>query len=307
MSKENEISILNNIQNKIYTIRGLQVMLDKDLAELYQVETKVLNQAVKRNIDRFPVDFMYQLSQDEFNEWRSQFVTSSKNSLRSQIVTLENRQGKHRKYLPYVFTEQGVSMLSSVLRSETAVAISVKIIRAFVKMRKFIVSNASIFQRLNKVEQKQLISDTKIDKILNAIELNEVKPKQGIFYDGQIFDAYKLLSDIVRTANKSIIVIDNYIDDTTLQLFTKINSGVRVQLYTKTITKSLKQDLVKYNSQYEKIEIKKLQTSHDRFMIIDNIIVYHFGASLKDLGKKWFAFSKLEIDANDLIEKLGTD
>lgn len=268
-------------------------MLDYDLAELYGVEVKRLNEQVKRNINRFPKRFRFQLTKQELENLKSQFATSSR--------VLQH--GGKRK-LSYAFTEQGVSMLSAVLKSETAINVSIQIMDAFVYMRKFIANNASIFQRLDKVEQKQLITDTKLDKVLNAIELKEITPKQGIFYNGQIFDAYKLVADIIRTAKKSIIVIDNYIDDTTLQLFTKRKSTVNVVLYTKNISKTLKQDLEKYNAQYLKIEVLKLQTSHDRFMIIDSKNVYHFGASLKDLGKKWFAFSKLELDAKEIIEKL---
>ena len=192
----NEIIMIENIQNRIFTIRGKQVMIDRDLALLYQVETKVLNQAVKRNLDRFPNDFMFQLSKVEFSNWRSQFVTSN-----------SDKMGLRRP--PYVFTEAGVSMLASILKSKKAIKISVNIIRAFVQMRKFITNNANIFQRINNIEQKQLISDIKLNEILKEIELNEIKPKQGIFYNGQIFDAYKLISDFIRSAKKSIILIDN--------------------------------------------------------------------------------------------------
>ena len=202
-------------------------------------------------------------------------------------------------------------MLSAVLRSKTAIKVSIQIIDAFVEMRKFISNNANIFNRLSNVEQKQIATEvkllntnTKIDKVLNALESGDITQKQNIFYNGQIFDAYNLIADIIRTAKKSIILIDNYIDDTVLMLFTKRNKNVTVDIYTKKISKILKQDLKKHNAQYQKIEIKKLTTSHDRFLIIDNKTVYHFGASLKDLGKKWFAFSKLNIDANDIVEKL---
>ena len=205
---------------------------------------------------------------------------------------------------PYAFTEQGVSMLSAVIKTPVAVGISVKLIRAFVDMRKFIANNAAVFQRLDQVEKKQLVTDDKLEQILNAIESNELKPKQGLFYDGQIFDAYKLVADIIRTAEESIVVIDNYIDDTTLQLFTKSSPGVMIKFYTKKISKILQQDVAKFNQQYRKIEVLKLQTAHDRFMIIDEKSVYHFGASLKDLGKKWFVFSKLEMNAKDILKKL---
>ena len=199
-------------------------MLDSHLAELYGVETKVFNQAVKRNINRFPDYFRFQLTSDEWELLRSQNVTlESSENLRSQNVTIEDRRGKHRKYLPYVFTEQGVAMLSSVLRSETAVKVSIQIMQAFVGMRKFIAENASIFQRLDRVELKQLETDEKFDKLFDALQKNDLQPKQGIFYDGQVFDAYVFAADLIKTAKKSIILIDNYVDESVLQLFTKRN------------------------------------------------------------------------------------
>ena len=274
-----DMILAEDLLNKIYTIRGQQVMIDTDLADMYGVEKKRLGEQVKRNIDRFPERFRFQLTKEEEDNLKSQFATSS-----------SGHGGK--RTLSYAFTEQGVSMLSAVLRSDTAIKVSIQIMDAFVNMRKFLVNNASIFQRLENVEQKQLVTDSKLDKIFAAIESNEISPKQGLFYNGQIFDAYKLISDIIRTAQKSILLIDNYIDDTTLQLFTKRKESVEVTLYTQKITESLKQDILKFNKQYEKVEVFKLKTSHDRFMIIDDKTVYHFGASLKDLGKKWFAFSK---------------
>jgi len=230
------------IQNRIYTIRDVQVMYDSDLAELYGVEIKRLNEQVKRNRERFPEEFMFQLTDEEFA------------FLRSQNATLKTGRGGHRKYLPYVFTEQGVAMLSAVLRSKTAVKISIQIIKAFVAMRKFITTNAQIFHRLDEVEQKQLEhkteTDEKFDQIFNAIESKENTPKQGIFFDGQIFDAYKFVSDLIRRAKKSIIIIDNYIDDSVLMLLTKRKKGVTVKIFTKTISKQLALDVKKYNSQY---------------------------------------------------------
>ena len=319
MSDKNQITPKDNIQNLIFTIRGVQVMLDSDLAKMYDVETRVLNQAVKRNSDRFPEKFRFQLSKDEMNILRSQIATlentesnlqfendtsGKEESLRSQFVTSENQRGKHRKYLPYVFTEQGVSMLSAVLRSETAIKVSIQIIDAFVEMRKFISTHATIFQRLNKVEQKQIETETKVHAVLNALEAKELKPKQGIFYDGQIFDAYVFVADLIKSAKKSILLIDNYIDESVLQLFTKRKRNVKVNIYTKNISKILKQDLEKHNSQYPKIEIHQFSKAHDRFLIVDDKELYHFGASLKDLGKKWFAFSKMDVDALDLIANL---
>ena len=293
---ENKIVDVDKLQGLIYTIRGVQVMYDSDLAVLYGVEIKRLNEQVKRNRERFPKKFMFQLTDEEFA------------FLRSQNATLETGRGRHRKYLPYVFTEQGVAMLSAVLRSETAVKISIQIIKAFVAMRKFITTNAQIFHRLDAVEQKQLEhkaeTDEKFDRIFNAIESKEITPKQGVFFDGQIFDAYKFVSDLIRRAKKSIIIIDNYIDDSVLLLLTKRKKSVTVKIFTKTISKQLALDVKKYNSQYPPVEIKKFKYAHDRFIIIDDKEVFHFGASLKDLGKKWFAFSKLEKDAFRLMERL---
>jgi len=297
-----------NIQDKICTIRDVQVMLDEDLALLYGVETKVLNQAVKRNSERFPEGFMFQINNDEVSHLRAQIGFSKKDSLRSQNVTLNSARGKHRKYLPYVFTEQGVAMLSAVLRSDTAVKVSIQIIRAFVAMRRFIASNAEVFQRLDAVEKLQIEhkaeTDQKFEQIFNAIEERSIKPKQGIFFNGQIFDAYKFVSDLIRRAKKSIIIIDNYIDDSVLQLLTKRKKSVTVKIFTKTISNQLALDVKKYNSQYPSLVIKKFKYAHDRFIIIDDKEVFHFGASLKDLGKEWFAFSKLEKDAFRLMERL---
>lgn len=303
MNKKDNAQIIAQeiIQNRIYTIRNVQVMLDNDLAELYGVEIRILNQAVKRNTERFPKDFMFQLSADEWKFLRSQFVTLK---IKNDNLKLKDKRGRHRKYLPYAFTEQGVAMLSAVLRSDTAVKISIQIMQAFIKMRRFIIENVAVFQRLDKIEQKQLEADDKFDQLFDALESKSLKPRQGIFYDGQVFDAYTLIADIIRSAKKSILLIDNYVDDTTLKLFTKRKKGVKTVIYTNTISKTLQQDLSKHNSQYEQIEIKQLKKTHDRFLIVDQQTVYHIGASLKDLGKKWFAFSKLEMDAKELIDKL---
>ena len=267
----------------------MQVMLDKDLAEIYGVELKRLNEQVKRNIERFPESFRFQLTKNEFENLRSQIATS-------------NWGG--RRYPPYVFTEQGISMLSAVLKSKTAIKVSIAIMNAFVEMRKFIVGNASIFQRIESIELKQLESDNKIEKIFKALENNNITPKQGIFFDGQIYDAYKFVSDIIRTAQESILIIDNYIDDTIVTLLSKKREKVNCIFLTKTISKQLKLDIEKFNQQYGGLTIKHFQKSHDRFIIIDNETVYHFGASLKDLGKKWFAFSKLDKESLTIINAL---
>jgi hypothetical protein len=299
----NELIKPEEIQSRIYTIRGVQVMLDKDLAKLYGTETKQLNRAVKRNIERFPQEFMVQVTEDEYYGIRPELsLSKDSDNLRFQNGTSSGHGG--RRYLPYAFTEQGVAMLSAVLKSETAVKISIQIINAFVAMRRFIGLNAQVFQRLDTLEIKQLETDKKMEQVLNAIESKEVQPKQGIFFDGQIFDAYKFVADLIRTAQKSIILIDNYLDDSVLTILTKRRKNVKVILLTKSISNQMGLDVKKYNEQYPAIEIKEFKNSHDRFIIIDNNTVYHFGASLKDLGKKWFAFSKMDIGAIEMLGRL---
>jgi hypothetical protein len=290
------------IQSQIYTIRGKQVMMDRDLAVLYGVETKVLNQAVKRNLERFPEKYMFQLTENEQESLRSQSVILKDDpNLKSQIVT--SSWGGSRKS-PSVFTEFGIVMLSSALRSRTAINISIQITDAFVEMRRFLRDNAEVFVRLEHVERKQLKADENFDKIFNALESGDLKPKQGIFYDGQVFDAYVFVSDLIRSAKQSIVLIDNYIDDMVLSLFTKRNKGVSLTIYTKDISKQLLLDKKKHDQQYDPVTIKPFKNAHDRFLIIDGTIVYHIGASLKDLGKKWFAFSKMDVSALDMLGKL---
>ena len=294
-----------SIKNKVFTIRGLQVMLDRDLAELYQVETKVFNQAVKRNENRFPDDFRFQLSAIE----KTELVThcdrfNTQNSLRSQSVTLKSDRGKHTKYLPYAFTEQGVSMLSAVLKSDIAVDVSVKIIRSFVNMRKFISNNALIFQRLDTLEQKQFSNDEKFNKLFEAIEEKSINPTQGIFYDGEVYDAYLFVSNLIKSAKESIVLVDNNLDESVLTMLSKRQTNVTTTIYTKNITAQLELDIKKYNTQYPKITLKKFDASHDRFFILDGKELYHIGASLKDLGKKWFAFSKFDMESFDILQRL---
>ncbi len=295
MLEKHKIHLTENVENNvihtmIHPVRGMQVMLDRDLALLYRVETKVLNQAVKRNIERFPETFRFQLSQCEIE------------GLRSQIVTSKGRGGS--RYLPYAFTEQGVAMLSAVLKSSVAIDISIKIMNAFVEMRHFISRKASVFNRLDLLELNQLENEQRFKYIFQALEDSNALPKQGIFFNGQIFDAYKLVSDIIRSANRSIILIDNYIDDTVLTLFTKRHSNIDLTIFTHNISKQLKLDIEKHNIQYDPIKIYKFDKAHDRFMIIDNEKVYHIGASLKDLGKKWFAFTKLNIDPGVILDRI---
>lgn len=300
MSKELSISH-NHIENRIFTIRGFQVMIDRDLADMYQVETKVLNQAVKRNIERFPEVFRFQLTDQETKELAikcnrfgylgSQIMASNS---RSQFVTLNNKHGQNIKYLPYAFTEQGVAMLSAVLRSETAIKVSIQIMSTFVAMRKVIASHSGLLQRIEGVERKHLETDQKFEQVFKALERRDVIPNQGVFFDGQVFDAYELASKIIRTAKISIVLIDNYIDESTLTHLSKKKKGIQVLILTKTNSKQVLLDVKKANEQYGSFVLKPFTQSHDRFLIIDHTEVYHLGASLKDLGKKWFAFSKMD-------------
>ena len=278
-----------NIENKILVIRGQQVMLDRDLAELYGVETKVLNQAVKRNIERFPERFMFQLDNNEHSFLRSQIVTSK----------TETRGG--RQYLPYAFTEQGCAMLSSVLRSETAIQVSIKIMDAFVAMRHFLQNNAQIFAELKSVRQHQIETDVqlnetnrRIDELFDRMDKYAIDDTQGIFFQGQIFDAYAKFESFLQSATKEIILIDNYVDLSVLQRLSKKQPGVNVTIYTKPNTPLTAQDIQSFNAQYPTLTVKQTTTMHDRFLIIDNTTLYHIGASLKDLGKKCFAFEILD-------------
>lgn len=284
----------DTIKSKIFNIRGLSVMLDRDLAELYEVKSIRLREQVKRNIDRFPSDFMFQLNENEVELMVSQNAIPSKKHLGGS--------------LPFVFTEQGVSSLSSILRSETAIKVHINIVRSFVKMRKMISQDLSIFQRLENIEtlriKDKLEIDEKFEKLFNALENNSLKPKQGIFYDGQVYDAYIFVSDLIKNSKTSIVLIDNYCDDTVLTLLSKRKSSVKCTIYTKNISKKLLLDLEKHNSQYPNIEIRKFGTSHDRFLILDDKVIYHIGASLKDLGHKWFAFSRLYIEPFDILSRL---
>lgn len=297
------------IDNKIYTIRGVQVMIDSHLAELYGVDVKRINEQVKRNLERFPETFMFQLNENEWEYLKYQVVDvksgKQKVSLRSQIATLEKQKGKHRKYLPYVFTEQGVAMLSAVLKSQTAVKVSIQIIHAFVEMRRYMSDNALIFARLDSIERHQLENDSKFNEIFKALEQTDIQPEKGIFYDGQIFDAYQFISDLIRKATKSIILIDNYIDDKVLTMFSKRNEGVNLTIYTKQLNKQMTLDIEKFNQQYAPVEIVEMKLAHDRFLIIDHTELYHIGASLKDLGKKWFAFSKMNSEILPLLNELN--
>lgn len=282
-----ELIKLEKIQTKIFTIRGQQIMLDKDLALFYGVKPIRLREQIKRNPNRFPEDFVFQLAESEVDFMVSQNAIPSRQSLGG--------------YLPFVFTEQGVAAVSGVLKSEKADEVSVALAHAFVAMRKFLLNNASVFQRLYQVEMKQLQTDEKIDEIFKALEAGQPKPDKGIFFDGQVFDAYVFASDIIKKAKDEIILIDNYIDESTLTHLCKKAKNVKVLLLTKSINKQLVLDVKKANEQYGDFEAKELTNSHDRFLIIDRTELYHIGASIKDLGKKWFAFSKMEQSITTLI------
>lgn len=291
--EERQLPVENNVESLIRVIRGQQVMLDRDLAELYGVETRRLNEQVKRNIERFPEDFMFQLTKEECSK--------------SQIATLNEGRGHNIKKLPYAFTENGVAMLSSVLRSKTAVEANIRIMRAFVSMRHFMVNNAAIFQRLETIEFNQLesnkvqakilahqeVQDHRIDEIFRRLDEGMYKPKQGIFFDNQIYDAYSFVSELVKSAKQRIILIDNYVDETVLTLLDKRGENVSATIYTQQVSRQFRLDVDRHNSQYPPIEVDVFRRSHDRFLCIDDT-VYHVGASIKDLGKKWFAFSKME-------------
>ena len=302
---EPTMPVESNIQDLIYVIRGQQVMLDRDLAALYGVETKRLNEQVKRNIKRFPKDFMFQPTQEE--------------CLRSQIATSNEGGRGGTRYMPYVFTENGVAMLSGILRSDTAIEVNIQIMRAFTKMRHFIANNASVFQRLETIEHHQLemqlsqqemqqhqqATDKRLNEVFRRLDEGSCKPQQGIFYDGQVYDAYTFVADLVKSAKHRIILIDNYIDETVLTLLDKRAAEVQATIYTQQISRQLQLDIDRHNAQYPPIEVNLFRRSHDRFLCIDES-VYHIGASIKDLGKKWFGFSKMELlTPEELVERIN--
>lgn len=293
MNEENNIAPVNeelnvvkygteNIRNLIYTIRGKQVMLDSDVARLFQYETKDINRNVKNNIDRFPEYYCFQLTEDEYE------------ALRCKFFTLKGR-GQHRKYLPYVFTEHGITMLAGILKSRVAINVSIKIIDTFVEMRKFILNNAQLFKRLTTMEYKMLEHDKKFGEVFDELQRNKNEEfKQQIFFNGQIYDSYSLIIDIIKTAQNKILIIDNYIDDTILKMLTKKNKNVEVVILTSENSNITKLDIQKFNKEYPTLKVAKTDKLHDRFIVIDNKELYHIGASLKDLGKKCFAISKIK-------------
>ena len=291
---------IENIKNLIYTIRGKQVMLDSDVAMLYHCPTKRINETVRRNIERFPENFCFKLTESETENLRSQFATSS--------LKKENYGG--RRYLPYVFTEQGIAMLSGLLKNDIAIQVSINIMNAFVEMRKFITRNGKVFERLTNVEYKILEQnrmltnhEKKFEKVFDELQKSKREEfKQSIFFDGQIFDAYSLIIDIIKRAKQKILIIDNYIDDSILKMLSKKNKNVEVVILTIQNSNIRKLDIQKFNKQYPVLKLAYTNKFHDRFIVIDNKELYHIGASLKDLGKKCFAISKIE--DNEYIEKI---
>ena len=281
---------INDVEARIITIRGVQVILDKDLAGFYGVETKALNQAVKRNLERFPEYYRFQLTKEETVE----VVTKC-----DHLAAL--------KYSPnraYAFTERGVAMLSAVLHSPKAVKVSIRIMDAFVATRHFLLSNSQVLQRLYRIEYKQIETDNQIEELFRKIDERTITPKQGIFFDGQIYDAYEFICDLIKGAKTRIVLIDNYVDDTVLTMMDKRAAGVSVTVYTQRISPQFQLDIAKHNAQYTAIEVKEFKKSHDRFLILDNL-VYLIGASLKDLGKKWFAVSLMsDTDPDFLLSRI---
>lgn len=315
MNEENNIISVNkevdvieydigNIKNLIYTIREKQVMLDSDVAMLYHYETKRINETVRRNKERFPINFCFQLTEDETENLRSQFATSS--------LAKENYGG--RRTLPNVFTEQGIAMLSGLLKNDIAVQVSINIMNAFVEMRKFLVANGQVFERLSNIECKLLNQDRKLtnheknfEKIFDELQKNKKEEfNQKIFFDGQIYDSYSLIIDIIKTAQNKILIIDNYIDDSILKMLSKKNKNVEVVILTSQNSNISKLDINKFNKQYPILKIAITNKFHDRFIVIDNKELYHCGASLKDLGKKCFAINKMkDIEYINRISKIN--
>lgn len=295
---------VNDFGNRIYTIRGKQVMLDYELAALYGYEVRALNQQVKRNIERFPDDFMFQLTKEEVEGVKSQFVISPFSNFYA------GQEGGRRKP-PYAFTEQGIYMLATVLKGKVAEQQSIFIMRAFREMRQFISNNALLFEKISHIELKQLeyqkSTNEKLEKVFQYIE-DQAESKQKIFFDGQIYDAFSFITSIVQKAQNEIILIDGYVDVGTLNILAKKNATVDVKIYTYASASITNNDIVNFNAQYPTLTVEKTQIFHDRFIILDGKTVYHIGASLKDAGKKCFAISLLEDTENtmNLINRLNS-
>ncbi|WP_291320909.1 ORF6N domain-containing protein [Desulfonatronospira sp.] len=282
------------LRKKIHTLRGEQVMLDRDLADLYGVKAIRLREQVKRNIKRFPEDFMFQLTEAEVDLLVSQNAIPSRKHLGGS--------------LPYAFTEQGVAGISGVLTSDRAIQVNIAVMRAFVRMRRFLAANAGLLQRMDTLEQRQISQEISTDKrfkeLFDALEEKSILASQGVFFNGQVFDAYVFVNDLLRQAESSIVLIDNYIDDSVLMQLSKRHQGVNAIILTKNVSQRLLHDLQRHNSQYPPVSIQEFTLSHDRFLILDGETVYHIGASLKDLGKKWFAFSRMDNSALTIMQRV---
>lgn len=300
----------DEVRRRIYTIRGTQVMLDRDLAYYFKVDTKVLNQAVKRNIKRFPDRFMFQMTELEWQDWKSQFVTTNYMSTEEMNAI---KIGVRRP--PYAFSEEGVAQLSAVLHSEIAIEASIRIIDAFVSMRRFLIQNAGLFQRLEQLEHHQFVTDNRVEETNNKIETvisrlddGSLKHKLGMFFDGQMFDSFSLIEELVKRAQNRVILIDDYVDANVLEHFRLRGRDANVDIYVnqRHQTVAMKQMFDLYHKQYpaEHVELHTFNKSHDRWLIIDDE-VYHFGASIKDLGLKWFSVNKVtEFNADEIIARL---
>lgn len=281
------------IKSQIYTIRGEQVLLDSDVANLYHYKTKRVNETVRRNIERFPERFCFQLTENELEQMRSQFATASK--------TFDKY--RNNRYLPYVFTEQGIAMLAPLLKNKIAVQVSINIMDAFIEMKNFLRENGRIFERLTRVEYKLLEHDEEFENLYNQLQSNK-DVTQKVFFNGQIYDAYSLIVDLIAKADNKIVIIDNYADKSILDMLTKKQENVEVVIITSTNNFSIQNiDLQKFNKQYPTLKLGKTNKFHDRFIILDNKELYHCGASIKDMGKKCFAINKIE-DNNYLKEIL---
>ena len=286
---------ITNIEKRIYSVRGIQIMIDLDLASLYGIENRSLRQTVRRNIDSFPDDFLFRLTKDEANALILSGVSQS-------VIPPGYNTGNAEMF---AFTEQGIAMLATVLKSTKARSVSISIMRAFVAMRHFIASNAQVFQRLDRIEYTQLETDQKIEQVFTKLEERSLTPRQGIFFEGQVFDAYRFFSSLIKSATIHISIIDNYVDESVLTMLDKRTSGVTATIFTKVIDPKLQLDIARHNSQYSPIEVKPFNKAHDRFLIIDDK-VYHIGASLKDLGKKWFAFSLMnDLTPKEMLERIS--
>ena len=290
MKNQKEVQVIRmlDVQSRIVAVRGVQVMLDRDLAALYGVETRVLNQAVRRNIGRFPEDFMFQLSKED--------------CLRSQIVTLNEARGKHLKYMPYAFTENGIAMLSSVLRSETAIAVNIRIMRAFTAMRRFVSDHAGLVQRVGAIELKQLETDKRIDTVFDALDRGNLLPS-GILPAESEFDSMRYVSRLIESAQSEIVLVDPYSDAVTLEVLSKKRPGVKVRLVCKDRGKPTPTEIAKFNRQYKGLTVTYSDDFHDRFLVIDNIELHGLGSSINCLGRRVTSYTTR--DAKEVAKLLA--